>query len=99
MPREIALRHRLPQFLHLFSSEGYAAGYYSYLWSDTMGADAWAAFEETGDAWSPRVAARLEALMAAGDSVDQAELYRQFRGRDPQVEALLEERGLVAAGH
>jgi peptidyl-dipeptidase Dcp len=98
-PREIALRHRLPQFLHLFSSEGYAAGYYSYLWSDTMGADAWAAFEESGNLWSLEVAAKMKKLMASGDSIDQVELYRQFRGRDPKVEALLEERGLVAAGN
>jgi peptidyl-dipeptidase Dcp len=96
MPRELAMRHRLPQFTHLFSSESYAAGYYSYLWSDTMGADAWAAFEESGDIWSPQVAARLEALMAAGDSIDQTELYRQFRGRDPEVSALLVERGFPA---
>jgi peptidyl-dipeptidase Dcp len=99
MPREIALRHRLPQFLHLFSSESYAAGYYSYLWSDTMGADAWAAFEESGDLWSPEVAAKMEKLLASGDSIDQAELYRQFRGRDPKVGALLEERGLVTAAN
>jgi peptidyl-dipeptidase Dcp len=96
MPKEVAMRHRLPQFNHLFSGEGYAAGYYSYLWSDTMGADAWAAFEETGDPWNPRVAARMKALMAAGDSIDQTELYRKFRGRDPEVSALLAERGFPA---
>jgi len=93
MPKEIAMRHRTPQFNHLFTGEGYAAGYYSYLWSDTMAADGWQAFKETGDVWSPAVAAKMKAMLAAGDSVDQAELYRKFRGRDPEVSALLEERG------
>ncbi len=93
MPREIAMRHRLPQFNHLFTSEQYAAGYYSYLWSDTMAADGWGAFTETGDVWNPTVAARMKAMLAAGDSVDPAELYRAFRGRDPEVSALLEQRG------
>ncbi|MDO1558936.1 M3 family metallopeptidase [Brevundimonas sp. 2R-24] len=93
MPREIVMRHRLPQFNHLFADEGYAAGYYSYLWSETMDADAWEAFEETGDVWNPEVAARMRAMFAAGDSRDQGELYRQFRGRDPDVTALLRQRG------
>ncbi len=92
-PPQVVMRHRLPHFNHLFTSEGYAAGYYSYLWSDTMGADAWQAFVESGDVWSPQVAARMKALMAAGDSMDQAELYRRFRGRDPDVRALLADRG------
>jgi len=92
-PAQIAMRHRLPHFNHLFTGEGYAAGYYSYLWSDTMGADAWEAFVETGDVWSPAVAARMKAMMAAGDSMDQEELYRRFRGRDPDVKALLKSRG------
>jgi len=96
MPAQLAMRHRLPQFNHLFADEGYAAGYYSYLWSETMAADAWAAFEEAGDPWNPAVAARLKAMMAAADSVDQEELYRRFRGRDPDVRALLRQRGLVA---
>jgi peptidyl-dipeptidase Dcp len=93
MPRQVALRHRLPHFSHLFGGEAYAAGYYSYLWSETMAADAWAAFQETGDPWSPEVAARLEALLAAGDAVDPAALYRAFRGRDPEPTALLRQRG------
>jgi peptidyl-dipeptidase Dcp len=98
MPPQLAMRHRLPQFNHLFADEDYAAGYYSYLWSETMAADAWAAFQESGDVWSPAVAARLKAMMAAADSVDQEILYRTFRGRDPDVRALLLQRGLIGEG-
>lgn len=94
MPPQIAMRHRLPQFTHLFTSDEYAAGYYSYLWSESMSADAWEAFTETQDAWNPAVAARLRAVLAAGDSVDPAELFRRFRGRDADVAALLRQRGL-----
>jgi peptidyl-dipeptidase Dcp len=94
MPKEIVLRHRLPQFLHLFTSDAYSAGYYSYLWSDVMAADAWKAFEDTGDPWHPATAAKFKSIiLATGDSIDRAEAYRQFRGRDPEVEALLENRG------
>lgn len=94
MPEEIVLRHRLPQFLHLFSSDAYSAGYYSYLWSDVMAADAWQAFEETGDVWNATVAKKFfDIILASGDAIDRAEAYRQFRGRDPQVEALLKNRG------
>ncbi|MGB7405432.1 MAG: M3 family metallopeptidase, partial [Pacificimonas sp.] len=94
MPEEIVLRHRLPHFSHLFSSDAYSAGYYSYLWSDVMASDAWAAFEETGDPWDPETAAKFQSIiLATGDAIDRAEAYRQFRGRDPQVEALLENRG------
>lgn len=92
-PAEVPMRHRLPQFTHLFADETYAAGYYSYLWSDAMAADMWQAFEEAGDPWDAAAAARLKVAMAAGDSVDQAELFRRFRGRDPSVKALLAERG------
>jgi len=94
MPREIVLRHRLPHFLHLFSSDAYSAGYYSYLWSDVMAADAWQAFEETGDPWHPATAAKFkDIILATGDAIDRKEAYRQFRGRDPKVEALLKDRG------
>lgn len=94
MPKEIVLRHRLPHFLHLFSSDAYSAGYYSYLWSDVMAADAWQAFEEANDVWDPGVAKRFfDVILASGDAIDRAEAYRQFRGRDPQVEALLKNRG------
>ena len=88
--------HRFPNsFTHIFAG-GYAAGYYSYLWSDTMGADAWEAFVETGDVWNPAVAARMKAMMASGDTDDQAAQYRRFRGRDPDVKALLKSRGFPA---
>ena len=94
MPKEIGLRHRLPQFLHLFSSDAYSAGYYSYLWSDVMAADTWQAFVEGGGAWDRTVADRLRRhILADGNTIDRAEAYRQFRGRDPEVKALLEKRG------
>ena len=98
MPREIVMRHRLPQFNHLFSSDAYSAGYYSYLWSETMDADTWAAFEETGNVWDPATAARFaRTLLSTGNETDRAEAYRAFRGRDPDVNALLRRRGFPTA--
>ncbi len=97
MPREIALRHRLPHFDHLFGSDAYSAGYYSYLWSDVMAADTWKAFVEAGGPWDERVADRLrEHILSNGNTSDRAEAYRRFRGRDPDVKALLEKRGFPA---
>ena len=94
MPREIALRHRLPQFDHLFGSDSYSAGYYSYLWSDVMAADAWQAFLEAGGPWDKGVAQRFRSvILAEGNSTDRADAYRRFRGRDPDVKALFEKRG------
>ena len=94
MPDEIVMRHRLPHFLHLFSSDAYSAGYYSYLWSEVMDADTWAAFEEAGDVWDPATARRFaEYLLSTGNETDRAEAYRRFRGRDPDVDALLRKRG------
>lgn len=94
MPREIVMRHRLPQFGHLFSSDAYSAGYYSYLWSEVMDADTWAAFTETGNAWDRATADRFRTLLlSTGNETDRAEAYRQFRGRDPDVAALLRSRG------
>ncbi len=94
MPRQIALRHRLPHFLHLFSSDAYSAGYYSYLWSEVMDADTWACFVESGDVFHPALAAQLRALIfAPQNSSDRAAAFRAFRGRDPDVAALLKERG------
>ena len=94
MPKEIVMRHRLPQFGHLFSSDSYSAGYYSYLWSETMDADTWAAFEQTGNVWDKATAERFKTqLLATGNETDRIEAYRQFRGRDPDVNALLKRRG------
>jgi peptidyl-dipeptidase Dcp len=99
MPREIVMRHRLPQFNHLFSSDAYSAGYYSYLWSETMDADTWAAFEEAGGPWDRTVADRFARyLLSTGNETDRAEAYRQFRGRDPDVNALLKKRGFPTGG-
>ncbi|WGM48013.1 Dipeptidyl carboxypeptidase [Brevundimonas sp. NIBR10] len=94
MPREIVMRHRLPQFNHLFTSDGYSAGYYSYLWSETMDADTWAYFEESGDVFNPDIAGRFKSIiLAPGNTTDRAEAYRRFRGRDVDVSALLKVRG------
>jgi len=94
MPRELAMRHRLPQFGHLFSSDAYSAGYYSYLWSEVMDADTWEMFESTGNVFDPTAAAGMRnIILAPGNTTDRAEAYRQFRGRDPDVNALLRTRG------
>ena len=94
MPREIVLRHRLPQFLHVFSSDGYSAGYYSYLWSDVITADAFGAFTEAGGPYDKKVAERLRKnIFSVGNTIDPADGYRNFRGRDPKVEALMKKRG------
>lgn len=94
MPKEIVLRHRLPQFNHLFASDAYSAGYYSYLWSETMDADTWAAFTETGNVWDKPTADRFRAtLLSTGNETDRKLAYRAFRGRDPDVAALFRRRG------
>jgi peptidyl-dipeptidase Dcp len=96
MPPEIGLRHRPAHFQHLFAGGGYAAGYYAYLWAEVLDADGFAAFTEAGDPFAPALAARLKAIYSSGDTVDPMELYRAFRGRDPQVAPLLAQRGLAA---
>jgi peptidyl-dipeptidase Dcp len=94
MPSEIVMRHRAPQFGHLFSSDGYSAGYYSYLWSDVLTADAFGAFTEAGGPYDRKVADRLtKYVFSIGNTMDPAEAYRKFRGRDPQVSALMIKRG------
>ena len=94
MPRELVMRHRTPQFLHIFSSDSYSAGYYSYLWSDVLTADAAEAFTEATGFYDPSVAARLrQHIFSVGNTIDPAEGYRRFRGRDPRVEALMRKRG------
>jgi len=96
MPREVALRHRLPHFDHLFGSDYYSAGYYSYLWAEVLAADAWQALREGGGPWDRAMIQRLRVhLLSDGNTVDRAEAYRRFRGRDPAVAALLERRGLL----
>jgi peptidyl-dipeptidase Dcp len=98
MPDEIVMRHRLPHFAHIFAGGGYAAGYYSYMWSEVLDADAFAAFEETGDIFDPATAKRLrDCVYAAGGRQDPAEAYKAFRGRLPSAEALLRKRGFAPA--
>lgn len=94
MPKEMVMRHRLPQFNHLFADDGYSAGYYSYLWSETMDADTWAAFTEKGDVWDKETAERFRSmLLATGNESDRIEAYRAFRGRDPDVKYIMKKRG------
>ncbi|MDN5787793.1 M3 family metallopeptidase, partial [Pseudorhodobacter sp.] len=96
LPHAIRMRHATPHFAHVFSGDGYSSGYYSYMWSEVMDADAFAAFEEAGDAFDPVLAARLEKfILSAGGSQDPEALYTQFRGRMPGVEPLLKGRGLL----
>jgi peptidyl-dipeptidase Dcp len=97
MPDEIVMRHRPPHFQHVFAGEGaYAAGYYSYLWSEVLDADAFSAFEAAGDVFDPALARRLhDYVYAAGNSRDPAEAYRAFRGALPGPDALLRKRGLL----
>jgi len=96
MPHAIRMRHATPQFAHVFSGDGYSSAYYSYMWSEVMDADAFAAFEEAGGAFDPEMARLLqEHILSTGGSKDPEELYMAFRGRMPGVQALLKGRGLV----
>jgi peptidyl-dipeptidase Dcp len=97
MPAEIGVRHRPAHFQHLFAGSGYAAGYYAYLWAETLDADGFETFAESGNVFDPTLAARLKAIYAAGDTRDPMELYVALRGREPRIEALLKHRGLAAA--
>jgi peptidyl-dipeptidase Dcp len=92
------MRHRMPQFLHVFSGDGYSAGYYSYLWSDVITADAAEAFMEAGGMYDPATAAKFKKLLSLGNTVDPADAYREFRGRDPKVDALMRKRGFPVPG-
>jgi peptidyl-dipeptidase Dcp len=96
MPSEIVMRHRLPQFGHIFSDDGYSAGYYSYLWSDVLSADAYSAFTEAGGPFDKAVAKRLsDNIFSVGGTVDEAEAYKAFRGREPNSDALMKSRGFT----
>jgi len=100
MPPEVVMRHRTPQFAHIFSSDSYSAGYYSYLWADTLTADVAEAFKEApGGYYDKATAARLrETIMSKGNSVDPADQFRAFRGRDPSIDALMRDRGFPVPG-
>jgi peptidyl-dipeptidase Dcp len=94
MPKEIVMRHRTPQLSHVFAGDSYSAGYYSYLWADTLTADAYEAFTEAGDPYDKAVAGRLrQHVFQAGNTVDPATAYRAFRGKDPGIAALMRKRG------
>jgi len=96
MPSEIVMRHRIPQFGHIFSGESYAAGYYGYLWADVLEHDAFEAFQETGDAYDPATAKRFhDTIMSVGNTIDPAQAYRNFRGSDATADALLRFRGFA----
>jgi peptidyl-dipeptidase Dcp len=97
MPRAITMRHRIPHFQHVFSGDGYSAGYYSYMWSEVMDADAFEAFEEKGNVFDPETAEKLLThIYSAGGRQDPEAAYLAFRGRAPRIDALLEKRGFAA---
>ena len=96
MPDTIAMRHRTPHFGHVFAGDGYSAGYYSYMWSEVLDADAFSAFEEAGNPFDPALAQKLkDNIYAAGGSKDPEDLYKAFRGKMPTADAMMEKRGLV----
>ncbi|GAB1432506.1 M3 family metallopeptidase [Spirochaetota bacterium] len=96
VPEAIGMRHRLPHFRHLFSGDGYAAGYYVYMWAEVLDSDGFEAFEESGDVFNQELAQRFKRyVLSAGGSIDPAQAYRSFRGRDPDPKALLRGRGLA----
>ena len=99
MPSELPMRHRTPQFQHVFASDGYSAGYYSYLWAEVIALDAVEAFEEApGKLYDKSTAKRLhDHIMMVGNTVDPRVAYRQFRGRDPDVKAYLRDKGFPTA--
>jgi peptidyl-dipeptidase Dcp len=99
MPKEVVMRHRTPQFAHVFSGDGYSAGYYSYLWSDTLTADAAEAFREHGGLYDKETARKLVAnVFSVGNTIDPADGYRAFRGKDAGIDALMRKRGFPVTG-
>jgi peptidyl-dipeptidase Dcp len=98
MPQGIVMRHRPAHFQHLFSGSHYAAGYYVYLWAEVLDADAFAAFKETGDVFDKDTAAKARKyIYSSGNTVEPGELFRQFRGRDPEIDFMLEKKGLAVS--
>ncbi len=96
MPKELVMRHRLPHFGHVFSGDGYSAGYYSYLWSDVLNHDAFEAFLEAGGPFDAKTAARYrDTILEVGDTVDPALAWRNFRGRDPDPDAYFRFKGFL----
>lgn len=99
MPAEIVMRHRLPHFGHIFADDWYSAGYYSYLWSDVISADAYEAFAEAGGPYDKAVGQRLfKEIFSVGNTVEEATAYRTFRGKDPSIDALMKNRGFPYGG-
>ncbi|ACM28093.1 M3 family metallopeptidase [Rhizobium rhizogenes] len=97
MPKSIVMRHATPHFQHVFSGDGYSAGYYSYMWSEVLDADAFSAFEETGDAFDAQMAEKLKAnIYSVGGSIDPEDAYKAFRGKLPSPDAMLKKKGLAA---
>ncbi|HLZ83291.1 MAG TPA: M3 family metallopeptidase, partial [Caulobacteraceae bacterium] len=98
MPREIVMRHRMPHFGHIFAGEGYAAGYYDYIWADTLTADAAEAFADAPGGFYDKDAARRlhDDIMSVGDTIDAGVAFRRFRGRDVTIDALMRDRGFPA---
>jgi peptidyl-dipeptidase Dcp len=97
MPPQIVMRHRTPQLSHVFAGDSYSAGYYSYLWADTLTADAFEAFTEAGGPYDRRISERLnQHVFQTGNTVDPAAAYRAFRGKDPGIAALMRKRGFPA---
>ncbi len=96
LPSSIVMRHATPHFQHVFSGDGYSAGYYSYMWSEVLDADAFAAFEETGNAFDPVMARKLKNnIYSVGGSIDPEETYKAFRGKLPDPDAMLKKKGLA----
>ncbi|MBD9374781.1 M3 family metallopeptidase [Rhizobium sp. ARZ01] len=96
MPASIVMRHATPHFQHVFSGDGYSAGYYSYMWSEVLDADAFAAFTETGNAFDPGMASQLKAnIYSVGGAIDPEDAYKAFRGKLPSIDAMLEKKGLA----
>ena len=95
MPKQLPMRHRMPQFSHIFSGEGYAAGYYSYIWAEVLDSDAFEAFKERGLFDQATARSFRRNILERGGSDDAMAMWLRFRGREPSVEPLLERRGLI----